>query len=63
MAKQKSSRGSGSNLDAAENRLNQNDADNYIKEILAILRDILTGSLPLNEVPGFVAWLVKGGAA
>jgi len=63
MAKQKSSRGSESNLEAAESRLNQNDADNYIKEILAILRDILTGSLPLNEVPGFVAWLVKGGAA
>jgi hypothetical protein len=63
MAKQKSSRGSESNLEAAESRLNQNDAGNYIKEILAILRDILTGSLPLNEVPGFVAWLVKGGAA
>jgi hypothetical protein len=61
MTQQKSSRGNGSKSEMAEIR--HSKRGNFITELLAILRDILTGSLPLNEVPGFVAWLVKGGAA
>lgn len=47
MAQQKNSRGNGSNLE----------------ESLAIVRDVLTGSLAIREMPGFIAWMLKKGGA
>lgn len=62
-AKQKCSRSNGSkvNTEAAVNR--QRNYSTVWQEIANILRDIRTGSLPLAEVPRFVFWLLRGGAA
>lgn len=54
--KQKCSRGNGST--GANNRLKGHS--HYITELKAIVNDILSGALPLRELPRFVGWLLGG---
>lgn len=55
--KQKSSRGHGSKSGEVERPNRQPD---YTAELKAILRDIITGVLPLYELPGYLAWVFGG---
>jgi hypothetical protein len=33
--------------------------ENIMRELFNILKDIRSGALPKNEVPGFMAWALK----
>lgn len=56
-AKQKCSRGNGSNRNEGRERPRRL---NYTAEFTAILKDIFRGALPLRELPRFLVWISGG---